>query len=101
MIVLSGIFITLTLIALLLWASSRNYFCNGYDMTWHLLVIADVFLEAIFIKNYDHYGFYFCALAFSAVVGGYHYKQLKKACNDTHWQLEPIRTGFRIDKSDI
>ena len=68
-IVSSGVVATLALAAGLL--AKRKYFLNRWDLIFHGLVIADIFLEAILIPVHDHYGFYFCATGFAVVVGGY------------------------------
>ena len=68
-IVFSGVAAALLLAAGLV--AKRNYFLNRWDLIFHALVIADIFLEAILIPVHDHYGFYFCAVGFAVAVGGY------------------------------
>ena len=50
---------------------NRAYFVNGSDLNAHLIVALDIFLEALLIPTHDHLGFYYCALAFAVVIGGY------------------------------
>ena len=68
----SGILISAlaSFIALIAW--KQSYFANGFDLFWHATVILDILLESLLISDHDHFGFYFCALAFIIVVGGYH-----------------------------
>ncbi len=73
---LSGIIIVITLSLLTGWCNSKDYFTNTFDLFWHSTVIFDIILEAMLIKDHDHYGFYGCATAFALVIGGYHYKKL-------------------------
>ena len=48
-----------------------HYFANGMDRLAHGMVILDLLLEALLPVIHDHYGFYLCALAFAAIVGGH------------------------------
>lgn len=50
------------------WAAKRGFFLNRWDGFIHAAVIADIFLEAIMVRNHDSYGFYGCALGFAAVL---------------------------------
>ncbi len=68
-IIASGIVATLLLATFMAW--NRKYFLNQWDALFHALVIVDILLEALLIPVHDHYGFYFCAVAFALVVGGY------------------------------
>ena len=68
-IVFSGMAAALLLTAGL--AVKRKYFLNRWDLFFHALVVTDIFLEAILIPIHDHYGFYYCAIGFALVVGGY------------------------------
>ena len=70
-IILSGLLATLLLGIAFAFALKRHYFLNRWDALLHGAVILDIFLEAIFIKVHEHFGFYFCAAAFAIVVGGY------------------------------
>ena len=58
--------------------ANRSYFINRYDYGAHLVVVLDIFLEAVLIPVHDHYGFYLCAIAFTAAVGGYRRWAMKK-----------------------
>ena len=68
-IVLSGVVAALLLAGGLV--VKQKYFLNRWDLLFHALVIADIFLEAILVPVHDHFGFYFCAAGFALVVGGY------------------------------
>ena len=68
-IVFSGVLAALLLAAGLV--AKRKNFLNRWDVFFHTVVIADIFLEAILIPVHDHFGFYFCAAGFALVVGGY------------------------------
>jgi len=70
-ITISGLLATLLLGIAFAFALKRQYFLNRWDALLHATVILDIFLEAIFIKVHDHFGFYLCAAAFAIVVGGY------------------------------
>ncbi len=70
-IILSGIITTLLLALVFGLAWKRNYFRNRWDGLFHALVMLDVLLEAILIPAHDHFGFYWCALGFAVVLGGY------------------------------
>ena len=52
-------------------AAAQNYFWNRWDGLLHTAVILDLLLEAVFIPVHTGYGFYFCALGFACVIGGY------------------------------
>jgi hypothetical protein len=68
--------------ALLTWRFStsvrRGYFTNGWDALLHVMVILDILLEATLIPAHQTIGFYWCALAFAVVIGGYRLWQLRK-----------------------
>ncbi|MEO8427552.1 MAG: hypothetical protein ABI651_10625 [Verrucomicrobiota bacterium] len=70
-VILSGLLATLVLGIAFAFALKRRYFLNRWDALLHAAVILDIFLEAIFIKIHDHFGFYLCAVAFAIVGGGY------------------------------
>ncbi len=74
-IVLSGVAVALLLAAGLV--VKRKYFLNRWDVFFHALVIADIFLEAMLIPVHDHYGFYFCAAGFALLVGGYRVRLIR------------------------
>ena len=65
----------LLLCALLIWrlvaATRRGYFVNRWDAFLHAVVVLDILLEAILIPAHQTVGFYWCALAFAVVIGGY------------------------------
>lgn len=67
----SGLTVSAVLAALLLWNIRKGYFANRWDAFGHSLVIADLAIESVIIPEHDDRGFYFCALAFAVVVGGY------------------------------
>ena len=60
------------------WRWRRSQFVTRMDAQAHGIVILDVVLEAVLIPVHDHYGFYWCALAFAAVIGGYRVHELRK-----------------------
>jgi hypothetical protein len=70
-ITISGLLATLLLGIAFAFALKRHYFMNRWEALLHAAVILDIFLEALFIKVHDHFGFYLCAAAFAIVVGGY------------------------------
>jgi hypothetical protein len=70
-IAISGLGLSVCLGALLLLAAKRRYFVNVWDGTFHGLVILDIVLEATWINQHDHAGFYLCAAAFAIVLAGY------------------------------
>lgn len=49
----------------------RGYFVNNLDHFGHLVVALDVLLEGLLVPVHVGYGFYWCALAFSIVIGGH------------------------------
>ena len=80
--------------ALLLIAHKRQYFINRVDLGCHILVIVDLALEAMLFEIamlilpissddiflfHNNLSFYYCAIAFAAVIGIYRYKKLKKS----------------------
>ena len=77
-VLVSGLCIAFSLSIFIVRAQRRGYFRNLFEMACHGFIILDILLEAVFVKDHDHYGFYLCALAFSVVVGGYRYKKLKE-----------------------
>ena len=68
----------LALSLLLIWGVRTGYFVNRWDAFGHGMVVADLALEAVLIREHDHRGFYFCALAFALVVGGYRWGMLSR-----------------------
>ena len=72
--------LTATLVLSLVFARAREkgYFFNGWDQFFHAAVILDILLEGLLIPVHEHYGFYLCALAFAAVLGGYRFYLLKQ-----------------------
>jgi hypothetical protein len=73
---ISGLIWVIVFLAIM--AAKPEYFINRYDMMWHGLVVLDIMLEAVFVVTHDHYGFYLCAIAFAASVGGYRAWAMKK-----------------------
>jgi hypothetical protein len=71
MILWSGIAATLLSVTLFIVAERQKYFLNTWDRLFHAAVILDIFLEALLIAVHDNYGFYWCALGFAVVLGGY------------------------------
>ena len=57
----------------------REYFLNRLDYFAHWVVILDVLLEALLLEEHNHLGFWLCALAFAAVIGGYRWKVMKRS----------------------
>jgi hypothetical protein len=74
----SGVIATLVLSGAFALAKTRQYFLNRWDQFFHATVILDIFLEAVLVRTHDHIGFYFCALGFAGVVGGYRWYALRK-----------------------
>jgi hypothetical protein len=60
-------------------AARRKYFCNDWDKLFHAAVAADILIEALLIERHTHYGFYLCAAAFIVVIGGYRWRELRRA----------------------
>ena len=64
-----------------------QYFANGMDRLAHGMVILDLLLETLLPVIHGHHGFYLCALAFTAIVGGHRAWLLSRpAGNDTPQQ---------------
>ncbi len=76
-IMISGIVISWILTGMLMVYNRRLYFVNRLDCCFHFAVILDLILEAVLPLNHDHFGFYFCALGFALVIGGYRQAHLK------------------------
>ncbi len=77
-IVVTGVTVSWVLYIVLLRMKRKGYFVNAFDFFAHFTVVLDILLEAILNLVHDHFGFYLCALAFSAVIGGYRYKKLRE-----------------------
>ena len=71
LIAVSGISICIGLCLLIFIANKQKYFKNPFDLFLHLIVVLDIFLEAILPIDHDHHYFYWCAAAFAVVLGGY------------------------------
>lgn len=78
MILASGFVVVSALLALMAWGVRSGYFVNRWDAFGHAMVVADLALEAVLIREHDHRGFYFCAAAFAVVVGGYRWAMLPR-----------------------
>ena len=75
-IILAG---TVTVIGLSIWLwKNKDYFTTPVDLIIHALVILDIFLEAILIFPHSGLGFYWCTIAFIAVIWPYRYAMLLK-----------------------
>lgn len=70
-IILTGLIATALASGMFLWAEHEKYFLNHWDRLFHAAVILDILLEGLLVPVHDHYGFYLCAIAFAAVLGGY------------------------------
>ena len=70
-IAISGLGVSACLGALLVLAAKRRYFVNIWDGFFHVSVILDIVLEATWIDQHEHVGFYLCAAAFAVVLIGY------------------------------
>lgn len=76
-VLVSGVLWSLTFVTWFALMTRRGYFANRMDGAAHGVVIADVLLEAILLREHDHWGFWLCALAFAVVIGGYRWKLLR------------------------
>ena len=79
LILTSGVFVVAVLSSLMAWGGRSRYFVNRWDAFGHGMVVADLALEAVLIREHDHRGFYFCAAAFAVVVGGYRWGMLRRS----------------------
>jgi hypothetical protein len=70
-IIATGAVATIGLGALFLRAAKVEDFLNYWDALWHGSVILDLALEGIFVPRHLDHSFYFCAVAFLLVIGGY------------------------------
>lgn len=52
-------------------AQKNKYFRSSTEIIGYALVILDILLEAFLIYPHDHFGFYWCAFAFAAVLAPY------------------------------
>ena len=68
---LSAITTSLAMSAVFVAARRRRYFLNRWDAFGHASIIADIFLEGVFIRDHANRSFYLCAIAFALVVGGF------------------------------
>ena len=62
-----GVFLSLSLLRV--WRD--GYFGNAWDAIFHATVILDIVVEGLVIPLHENLGFYWCALAFAVVIGGY------------------------------
>ena len=62
-----GVFLSLSLLG----AWRDGYFRNVWDAIFHATVIFDIVVEGLVIPLHENLGFYWCALAFAVVIGGY------------------------------
>ncbi len=60
-------------------AVRHGYFVNGWDVLFHGVVIADLVVEAVWVKDHSNNGFYLCATGFALVVGGYRWWAARRA----------------------
>ncbi len=67
----SGVLVGVTLTALLIVTWRGGYFTTRVDIFAHALVIGDLVLEAVMIRNHANYDFYWCALAYAVVLAAY------------------------------
>ena len=67
----SALVASLVLFGLFVVAWSRKYFLNFWEALLHFLVILDIFLEGVLIPSHESRSFYWCALAFAALIVGY------------------------------
>ncbi len=67
----SGLGVAALLGALLIIVARQRYFVNFWDALFHASVILDIVLEATWIEQHEHVGFYLCAAGFAVVLVGY------------------------------
>lgn len=61
------------------WRAAReHYFKNRWDAFLHAVVLADILLEMILIQEHRDLAFYWCAVGFAVVVGGYRWKLIRQ-----------------------
>ncbi len=77
-VVASGLLWCLAYGVWMLLAQKEGYFVDRLDYFSHWVVILDVALEALLLREHNHLGFWLCALAFAAVIGGYRWNGLKR-----------------------
>jgi hypothetical protein len=59
-------------------ACRSGYFVNAWDGVFHGVVIFDLLLEAWLIQLHEGFGFNWCAVGFTIVVGGYRALAIKR-----------------------
>ena len=89
-IVITGITITLILSIAIAVAKKQDYFVNNFDLFGHATLPLDITLEAILIPDHNHYGFYFCALGFTIVIGGYRAYSLKSKLSSSEEYVSKV-----------
>ena len=78
LVIFSGLCVSMLLCVTGYFFYKSGYFANIFDVFWHLTVIIDLVLECTLPIQHDHFNFYYCALAFALVVGGYRVYALRK-----------------------
>ena len=71
----SAIVIAGGLTAGLIYAGRGGCFVNGWDRVFHAAVILDLLVEGLWIEHTGDMGFYWCAIGFAVVIGGYRWIQ--------------------------
>ena len=66
------------LVAILVRAARQKYFVNRWDLAFHASVVLDIGLEGFFLSVHEDFGFYFCALGFTAGIAGYRATMMRK-----------------------
>ncbi len=79
----SGIIVVVILLIAVHRFNADGYFINRWELSWRFLVILDILLETVLPVDHDHYGFYFCALAFALFIGWYRVKMLRVQLDST------------------
>lgn len=74
----TSVLLSLVLAGGMVWSGRRHYFLNAVDASMHALVILDILLEGTLLREHDSRGFYWCALGFAVVVGGYRAAGLRR-----------------------
>jgi hypothetical protein len=66
------------LAGMIAWLWRRGYFAGWFDLLAHALVVLDVGLEAVLVREHTSLSFYGCTLGFVIVVGAYRCYALRR-----------------------
>jgi len=91
-VIVSGVIVSILLGAALVRVAKQRYFVNRWDIVFHAVVIADLFLEAILIGDHSNFGFYGCAAGFGLVLVAY--RSFWHRRNLGEWNRAPRREGW-------